>query len=251
MKERDGEQNPPKPDSIVGIQVSSNSFQFHPVEFHLVPHFPSIRYPIPTQETGNVLGNSLGLQMSMGSDDHLYSGGSHDRLPLDNAPTVRLFQDEPTFNKLKRARSIAKALNELLLKLFLTSHLVTLATSKKALMLQHTIHGMLTKSLSEGLTAVSSKRQNTGINSILFHYDNASTHSPFKAKDFLESAPIKLIVEKLVCGYFTQINGTTTPGTCSRWRGSGARRSHMATIAVLLSSGTETREETGRTHVLQ
>ncbi|GBP80470.1 hypothetical protein EVAR_12674_1 [Eumeta japonica] len=37
------------------------------------PHYPSIRYPIPTQETGSALVTPMGLRMSMSGDDYLLS----------------------------------------------------------------------------------------------------------------------------------------------------------------------------------
>ncbi|GBP18613.1 hypothetical protein EVAR_14383_1 [Eumeta japonica] len=40
------------------------------------PTFPSIRYPIPTQETGNTLVTPLKFRMSMGGGDNLLSGAS-------------------------------------------------------------------------------------------------------------------------------------------------------------------------------
>ncbi|GBP48323.1 Protein suppressor of forked [Eumeta japonica] len=48
-------------------------------------HTPSsIGYPILTQEAGNALATPLELSISMDSSD-LHFGGSHARLPLDNA----------------------------------------------------------------------------------------------------------------------------------------------------------------------
>ncbi|GBP34114.1 hypothetical protein EVAR_28248_1 [Eumeta japonica] len=51
----------------------------------LYPLFlPSIRYPIPTQEAGNAMVTPPKSRMPMDNGDHLYSGGSQARLPLDN-----------------------------------------------------------------------------------------------------------------------------------------------------------------------
>ncbi|GBP57330.1 hypothetical protein EVAR_39970_1 [Eumeta japonica] len=47
------------------------------------PTLSSVRYPIPTQETGHALVTPLGLRVSMGGGDRLLSGALHDRMHFD------------------------------------------------------------------------------------------------------------------------------------------------------------------------
>ncbi|GBP14342.1 hypothetical protein EVAR_92341_1 [Eumeta japonica] len=44
----------------------------------------SVRYLIPTHESGNALVTPPELRVSMGNGDHLYTAGLHDRLLLEN-----------------------------------------------------------------------------------------------------------------------------------------------------------------------
>ncbi|GBP80144.1 hypothetical protein EVAR_56013_1 [Eumeta japonica] len=84
------------------IEISGGPLPFHhPQPPYIDPLLSlsaqsSIRYPIPTQEAGNapVIPE---LRVSMGSGSHLYFGGAHACLPLDNAIKKSI---DPFANKL-------------------------------------------------------------------------------------------------------------------------------------------------------